>query len=126
MTKSRQYKNLPYNPKLRNRARELRKSGGVLSETLIWGQLSGKKFLGLRFNRQVVIGNYIVDFLCKKLGVVIEIDGCTHDFKEDYDKRRDLYLKSLGLKVIHIYDIDVKNSLDGVMEFLRVEFDGVC
>ncbi len=121
MKNPRQYKKLPRNPKLKDTARKLRQSGGILSEVLIWEQLRGKKFLGLKFSRQIVIGNYIVDFLCRELGVVIEIDGSSHDTKEDYDKKRDEYLEELGLKVIRIYDIDVKRDLAGVMEYLETE-----
>jgi len=111
---------LPFNPKLKERARELRKAGN-LSEVLLWNQVKNKQFLGLDFDRQKIIGNYIVDFYCKNLGVVIEIDGITHEGKIEYDKQRDDYLKSLGLKIIHILDSDIKNNLSGVTEFLKSE-----
>ncbi len=112
---------LPFNTKLKERAKELRKAGN-LSEVLFWNQVKNKQFLGLDFDRQKIIGNYIVDFYCKNLGVVVEIDGVSHDEKVEYDKQRDDYFKNLGLKVIHILDSDVKNNLSGVMEFLESEF----
>jgi len=111
---------LPFYPKLKERAKELRKAGN-LSEVLLWNQLKNKQFLELDFDRQKIIGDYIVDFYCKNLGVVIEIDGVCHDSKIEYDKQCDAYLKGLGLKVIHISDLDVKNNLSGVMEFLKSE-----
>ncbi|MEG8946425.1 DNA methyltransferase [Rosettibacter firmus] len=111
---------LPYNPNLKERARELRKAGN-LSEVLLWQRVKGKQFLGLDFDRQKIIGNYIVDFFVKDIGVVIEIDGGSHNDKIEYDRERDEYLQSLGLKVIHILDEDVKTNLDGVMEYLREE-----
>jgi S-adenosylmethionine:tRNA ribosyltransferase-isomerase len=59
--------------------------------------------LGLDFDRQKIIGNYIVDFFCASIGLVIEIDDKTsHEWKENYDEKRDEYLKSLDLEVIHI------------------------
>lgn len=64
---------LPYNPKLKDRAKELRKAG-ILSEVLLWQELKSRKFLNLDFDRQKVIGNYIVDFYCDDLRLVIEID----------------------------------------------------
>jgi len=109
---------LPFNPKLKERAKKLRKSGN-LSEVLFWNQVKNRQFLGLDFDRQKIIGNYIVDFYCKELGVVIEIDGISHDDKTEYDIERDLFLKSLGLKVFRISDLDVKKNLSGVVEFLR-------
>jgi len=113
---------LPYNPELKKKARDLRRSGN-LSEVLLWNQIKNKKFLGLDFDRQKIIGNYIVDFYCKDIGVIIEIDGISHDRKVGYDSERDEYLRSLGLKVIHILDSDIKSNISGVMEFLRVELE---
>lgn len=109
---------LPFNPKLKQRAGELRKAGN-LSEVLFWNQVKNKNFFNLDFDRQKIIGNYIVDFYCKDLGVVIEIDGGSHDEKQEYDKERDNYLESFGLKIFHIQDIGVKKNLDGVLGFLR-------
>ena len=113
---------LPYNPELKRKARDLRGSGN-LSEVLLWNQIKNRKFLGLDFDRQKIIGNYIVDFYCKDIGVVIEIDGISHDRKVGYDSERDEYLRSLGLRVIHILDSDIKSNISGVMEFLRVELE---
>ena len=62
-----------YNPELKKRARELRKKG-VLSEVLLWNQLKYRKMRGYQFMRQKPIGNYIVDFYCNKLKLVIEIE----------------------------------------------------
>ncbi|MEO0156663.1 MAG: DUF559 domain-containing protein [candidate division WOR-3 bacterium] len=105
------YLNLPYNPNLKEKARELRKAGN-LSEVLLWNELKSKKMLGFDFTRQQIIGNYIVDFHCPKLNLVIEIDGESHDFKGEYDKERDNYLQSLGLTVLHFKDIDIKKHLN--------------
>jgi len=113
---------LPFNPELKDKAKELRKAGN-LSEVLFWNQVKNKQFLGLDFDRQKIIGNYIVDFYCKDLGLIIEIDGASHDSKVEYDIERDAYLKSLGLKVIHISDLDIKNNLEGVMEILKKELN---
>jgi very-short-patch-repair endonuclease len=95
--------------KLCARAAQLRKAG-VLSEALLWNQIKQKKINGLNFDRQRVIGNYIADFCCKETGVIIEIDGYTHDCKIEYDERRERYMKSLGMETIHIPDGDVKKT----------------
>ena len=108
------YKQLPYNPKLKERARALRKQG-ILSEVLFWQAVKNKQFHGLDFHRQKIIGNYIVDFYCPAIDLVVEIDGSTHDNKGKYDSQRDEYLKSLGLNVIHFKDIDIRNNLDSVL-----------
>ena len=117
MRKTKHYMSLPYNPALKQRAKELRRAGN-LSEVLLWNQIKNKQFLGLDFDRQKIIGNYIVDFYCAEKATVIEVDGSSHDNKVDYDARRDAFLESLNLLVIHIMDADVKNNLSGVMSFL--------
>ncbi|MBI3991225.1 MAG: endonuclease domain-containing protein, partial [Candidatus Omnitrophica bacterium] len=90
------FKKLPYNPALKERARKLRKTGN-LSEALLWNKLKKGQLFGFDFTRQQIIGNYIVDFHCLQLNLVIEIDGESHDFKCEHDWQRDNYLKSLGL-----------------------------
>jgi len=109
--------NLPYNENLKPYARQLRKAGN-LAEVLLWKQIKNRQIHGLDFDRQRIIGNYIVDFYCPKHGVVIEIDGGSHNNKIDEDENRDEYLKSLGLKVIRFLDSEVLKNLAGVIEFL--------
>ena len=99
---------LPYNPKLKQFSRNLR-NDSVKAEILLWKQLRGKQ-TGYTFNRQKPILNYIADFYCKALDLVVEIDGSSH-FTEDAQKRdaeRDRQMKVLGLKVIRIFDRDVR------------------
>jgi very-short-patch-repair endonuclease len=115
---SKNYFSLPYNPKLKERAKELRKSGNY-AEVLFWNQVKNKQFKGFDFDRQKIIGNYIVDFYCSNCQVVIEIDGSSHDNKESYDAERDTYLESLGLKVIHIPVLDVLHNLDALIMSLE-------
>lgn len=109
---------LPYNPDLIARARELRKAGN-LCEVLLWQQFHRKKFKQYDFDRQKIIGNYIVDFYCSDCGVVIEIDGSSHDGKTQYDAEREIFLEGLGLIVIHIAAKDVLTRLESVMGMLH-------
>ncbi|MGO4710715.1 endonuclease domain-containing protein [Chryseobacterium sp. 2TAF14] len=110
--------NLPYNPILKKLLSGKRKAG-ILSEVIFWKQIRAKTFHHIDFDRQRIIGNYIVDFYVKNLGLVIEIDGWSHDTKEIYDEVRQKYLESLGLKIFRITDFDVKNNLRVVMKDLE-------
>ena len=112
-------KNLPKNKNLINFSKENRKAG-ILAEVLFWQQVVHKgKFYGINFNRQKIIGNYIVDFYVLSLSLVIEIDGWSHNYKEEYDLERENYIKSLGLKIFKISDIEVKRNLSWVIDCLR-------
>ncbi|MEA5459203.1 DUF559 domain-containing protein [Arcicella sp. LKC2W] len=109
---------IPYNPKLKELARELRKNS-TLSEVLLWLKIKGKT-MGVEFHRQVPIDNFIVDFYCHELMLAIEIDGSSHDDKQDYDQNRQLILENLGVKFIRFRDIDVKRRIGWVLEELMI------
>lgn len=106
---------LPYNPKLKNLARHLRKNS-TLSEVLLWNQIKHKALLGYDFHRQKPIGDYIVDFFCPQLSLCIEIDGYSHNEKITEDALRQEYLEKVGLMVLRFSDEDVKRNLGGVVQ----------
>ena len=91
------------------------RKAGVLSEVIFWLQVHKGMFWKIDFDRQRIIGNYIVDFYVKTLGLIIEIDGASHNEKEKYDQKRDDYFISLGLKIYKISDLRVKHDLNNVM-----------
>ena len=103
------FRELPYNPKLNERAKEMR-NNSTKGEIKFWCELLRKKQSGYQFNRQKILYHYIVDFYCPKLKLLIEIDGTSHDDKEEYDAHRDRVLESYGLKVLHYNDIKVLSN----------------
>tara|TARA_R110002124_G_scaffold286310_1_gene466846 strand:- start:27420 stop:30509 length:3090 start_codon:yes stop_codon:yes gene_type:complete len=105
---------LPYNPELKERAQELRKAEN-LPEVLFWNEVKNKQFFEIDFDRQRVIGSYIVDFYVKSLGLVIEIDGSSHDNKQEYDAAREAFLKELDLEIIRYSTDDIKKEMDSVL-----------
>ena len=110
--------NLPYNLTLIKLANEKRQAG-ILSEVLFWQQVHKGAFHKIDFDRQRIIGNYIVDFYVKALGLIIEIDGNSHDHKALYDTQRQIFLEGFGLKLYRISDLDVKMHLHTVMIYLE-------
>jgi very-short-patch-repair endonuclease len=109
---------LPRNPALKQLARDKRRAG-ILSEVLFWMQVHKGNFHKIDFDRQRIIGNYIVDFYVKALGLVVEVDGSSHDNKQEYDAERQAYLESYGLKVFRCTDLDVKQHINYVFEALE-------
>ena len=90
-------------------------------EQNLWFYLRGRRFQNLKFRRQVPIGKYIVDFLCKEKLLIVELDGSGHLEKKQiiHDTERDEYLQSLGYKIIRIYNNELK-SIENVLEFLKM------
>ena len=88
------------------------------AEKKLWRILRDRKLAGFKFRRQYPIGGYIVDFVCLKHGIVVELDGGQHDEPQarDYDQRRTRRLEDLGLRVIRYWDPDVLKNPDSVKE----------
>ncbi len=103
---------IPYNPKLKEYARLLRKNS-TLSEVLLWQQIKNKA-LGVQFHRQVPMLDYIVDFYCHELMLAIEIDGDSHLYKYEYDKKRQGELEKEGVIFLRFSDIDIKRNMFSV------------
>ena len=104
---------------LKQRARELRKNG-TIGEAILWKEiLKARKFYGLQWNRQFVIEGFIVDFICRKLKLIIELDGQYHDAILEKDKLRDKRLNELGYQVIRINEKDVLQDINAVYHYLK-------
>ena len=111
---------IPYNPKLKKLARKLR-NNSTFSEVILWQKLKGKQIQGVDFHRQRPVDNYIVDFICSELWLVIELDGYTHNLNDVAlrDERKEARLQELGLKVIRFWDEEVLNDIDGVLRVIH-------
>lgn len=114
---------IPYNPKLKEFARYLRKNS-TLSEIILWEKIK-KKSLGVEFHRQVPLLDYIVDFYCHEILLAIEIDGNSHLYKYDYDNRRQSRLEQYGISFIRFDDGDVKNNLLHVLVSIQQKIDAL-
>ena len=104
-----------YNKNLKPFTRKLRKYG-TKGEAMLWKEaLRAKQMLGYQFNRQFPVGNYIVDFIARKLKLIIEIDGYSHNFKGAEDRKRQDYLESLGYTILRFSEGRVVYNLDHVV-----------
>ncbi len=99
---------------LQKRAREMR-NNPTEPEKRLWRVLSGKQ-TSAKFRRQAVIPPYIVDFFCPALGLIIEVDGDTHDAPTD--AHRDAYLRSRGYRILRFSNADVIGNIEGVFQVI--------
>ena len=78
---------------------------------MLWKILKNKQ-TGYTFTRQKPILNFIADFYCNELSVVVEIDGYSHFSKEDFidDQERDRQMNAIGIRVVRILDSEVRRN----------------
>lgn len=101
---------------LRGRAKGMRGEGATEAERALWYRLRDRRFMGLKFRRQVPMGCYIADFLCMELGLIIELDGGQHAEQVAYDQRRSQWLESQGYTVLRYWNNQVLQEMEAVLE----------
>jgi very-short-patch-repair endonuclease len=97
-----------------NLARTLR-SEPTRAERKLWSRLRDRRFLGLKFKRQVPIERFVVDFACLEANLIVEVDGGQHAERIAVDSRRTEILESLGYLVLRFWNNDVLMNIDGVL-----------
>ena len=107
----------PFKDRNTARAKQLRRAAPP-AERLLWQALRARK-LGFKFSRQMPIGPYFADFLCRELNFIIEVDGDSHDQSVDYDARREDYCRSLGYQILRFSNADVMKNLEGVITHIQ-------
>ena len=92
------------------------------AEKMLWEYIRSEQ-LWFKFNRQHIVGDYIVDFICIEKGLVIEVDGGYHSEYEQMqrDECRTEHLEDMGLKVIRFSNEEVLNNIEGVLDNIRKE-----
>ena len=93
------------------------------SEVILWSRLRRQQLGGYHFRRQVPIGSYIADFACAEVKLVIEVDGATHVTPSEIerDTRRTAFLQQEGWHVWRVWNNEVYENLEGVLEGLLIE-----
>ena len=104
-----------FKKEMKRRARELRKEP-TIAELHIWYTLRNRGLGGYKFQRQYIMGNYIVDFICHEKKLIVEIDGGQHNQNYRYDEMRSAYLNSRGYCVLRFWNDEVLNKTEYVLE----------
>ncbi|RLD53243.1 MAG: hypothetical protein DRJ05_16730 [Bacteroidetes bacterium] len=113
--------NWHYNKHLKLYANSLRKNM-TKAEACLWKHaLKAGKLSNWQFNRQRPVLNYIADFMCKELLLIIEVDGFTHNWEEtlNKDQKKEIDLELAGFKVLRFQDEEVLNDIDNVIREIK-------
>jgi very-short-patch-repair endonuclease len=105
--------------KTSQRARELRQRM-TSAELVLWSRIRPRAWPLFRFRRQHPIGPYIADFACPLSRVIVEVDGATHSSDEEraYDRRRDMFMRACGWRIIRVTNEDVYKRLYDVVDYI--------
>lgn len=85
-------------------------------ERLLWLELRKRRFEGHKFSRQIPVGPFICDFVCRRARLVIELDGGQHSANVEKDAARTRFIESAGYRVLRFWNHEVTGNLDGVLQ----------
>jgi len=103
-----------FEPRDTMRAQALR-NAATPAERRLWQYLSKSQIGGYKFSRQIPVGPYICDFVCRRMKLVVELDGYSHDFSQAEDLRRTRFLEGEGFTVLRFSNDDVASNVEGVV-----------
>ncbi len=107
-----------YNKKDFKGIRKSLRTNQTKAEKLLWSKLR-RRATGYRFRRQFQILNYITDFCCVEVKIIIELDGSDHEFRYEKDEARQEELEKMGYKVLRFTNQQIYNDLIGVWYFIQ-------
>ena len=110
-----------WQPRNTTRARSLRRTT-TPAERALWQHLA-RGGLGAKFSRQMPVGPYFADFLCRELKLVVELDGHSHDIAPGKDEVRDAWFAADGRTVLRFTNADVLGNAEGVVMAIRAEIE---
>ena len=110
-----------WKPRDTARARTLRREA-TGPERGLWAFLS-KSQTGAKFSRQMPVGPFFADFLCRELPLVVELDGFSHDIAPERDGPRDAWMAAHGYTVLRFTNGDVRDNVEGVVTAIRQEIE---
>ena len=100
---------------MKSLARKLRQQS-TDAERILWRYLRAHRMAGYKFRRQVIIEPYIVDFVCLKAQLIVEVDGGQHLEQVENDVKRSVFLESLGYRVVRFWNHEILNDVNSVLE----------
>ena len=103
-----------YNRKYQKALRQKLRKEATWYEKVLWSRLRARQLKGRKFRRQAGFGKFIADFYCPSEKLIIELDGAYHNSqdKSKYDRERDMFFKTSGMKIIHIANPKDRESLE--------------
>ena len=112
-----------WKPRNTERARKLRREA-TPAERLLWQHLTRSQ-AGAKFSRQMPVGPFFADFLCRECKLVVELDGFSHDLRPEADARRDEWMAAESYRVLRFTNQDVLENAEGVFKAISEAVQGL-
>ncbi len=106
----------------RTRAREMR-NNATPAERALWTQLRGSRLAGHKFSRQIAVGPFICDLVCRQAKLVIELDGSLHGGPDDLVRTR--FLEGEGYTVLQFENAQVRDHLSSVLALIEAQLNAM-
>jgi very-short-patch-repair endonuclease len=110
---------MPEKPRRPTRRAQALRNHATESERLLWLELRQRRFDGYKFSRQIPVGPFICDFVCRRCKLVIELDGGQHSANADRDAARTRYLQRAGYRVMRFWNNELHKNPEGVLLSIR-------
>jgi len=93
------------------------------AEVILWSRLKGRQLLGCKIRRQYSVGSFVIDFFSVEIKLGIELDGDSHfqSGTPEYDRKRQQFIESFGIKIVRVLNTEVYDNIDGVLEMIGRE-----
>jgi very-short-patch-repair endonuclease len=114
---------MPEKPRRPTQRAQALRTNATGVERLLWTELRQRRLGGHKFSRQIPVGPFICDFVCRRRMLVIELDGGQHSANAARDADRTAYLERAGYKVIRFWNNDVTGNMEGVLQTILREID---
>lgn len=109
---------------LKNRLQRRLRGNMTDAEQALWRRLRGCQINNYKFRRQHPYGDFILDFVCLEIKLVVEVDGGQHN-QSTQDVLRDQALSAAGFRVMRFWNNQVLNDIESVVEFIWLELEKI-
>ena len=106
-----------FRPRPTKRAQQLR-NNATNAERRLWLHLRNRQLGGFKFSRQMPVGPFVCDFLCRERALVVEVDGGQHAGSGKQDARRTAFLEQQGLTVLRFWNNEILENPAGVLQVI--------
>lgn len=114
---------MPERPRRPTKQAQRLRNNSTDAERLLWLELRQRRLAGHKFSRQIPLGPFICDFVCRRAMLVIELDGGQHSANADEDAQRTRFIERAGYRLVRFWNNEVMENMEGVLRTILRALD---